>query len=63
MTADEIFTTTCLNRSDSETVAAALVGASTFIVSMFWAMIKAGCFSAEEMAERLSALRSLEKQA
>lgn len=59
MTVDEIFMTTAFDRADSEKLASALAGAAPFIVSSFWALVKAGCFSADEMVEQLCALRSI----
>lgn len=59
MDAREIFETTGLNRVDSNKVAAALTGAPAFVVSSFRAMLKAGFYSADEMVERIRALRSM----
>lgn len=55
----EIFQTTGLNRDDSEKVAAALAGAPAFVITSFRAMLKVGCYSADEIVERLHALRAM----
>lgn len=61
MTAQEIFTTTTFDRPSSDRLAAALEGAPTVAVSSFWAMVKAGCYSVDEMIERIAAVRMMAK--
>lgn len=59
MTADEIHRTTRLTRDESERVAAVLTDAPSFVVSSFHAMISVGCYSADEMVERLQAVKGV----
>lgn len=61
MTADEIFTTTALNRADSERIAVALLGAPEAVVLGFRAMLSTGCYSVDEMVERITALKVVAK--
>lgn len=59
MTADEIFTTTGFDRADSEKLAASLADAPVVAVNGFRAMLKSGVYTADEMVERIGALRAL----
>lgn len=59
--AQEIFTTTTLGRVASDRLAASLDGAPAVAVSCFWAMVKSGVYSVDEMIERIGAVRMMAK--
>lgn len=59
--AEQIRTTTRLTPDDADRVANALEGAPAFVVSSFWALVKSGAYSTDEMIERLGALWSMAK--
>ena len=58
-TADEIFTTTPLGRDASDRLGEALEGAPSFAIMAFWALMKSGVYSVDEMIERIAAVRSM----
>ena len=55
--AREIFTTTGMDRGASERLGAALDGVPPFVIQCFWAMVKVGIYSEDEMIDRIAALR------
>lgn len=57
----EIATTTRHNAADAKRMADALAGAPTIVLSGFRAMDGLGCYSVEEMLERIAALRQMAK--
>ena len=56
---EQIATTTALTRVDARRIATALEGAPVYCTSGFWAMVKSGAYSVDEMLERIGSLKAV----